>query len=229
MFRRFLLAGSALALAVFTAAPAEAQLNLRGLKFPASLQNVFMLRGEAVQNELKLNDEQKASLTELSQQLQQEAFEIFSGLQDLTPDEQKEQMPEVMKMIADKGKEVQENVDKILEEVQKARLKELSLQARGPQALEDEEIATALKITAEQKTKLEAIREEGNAAMEAAIQGLRAGGGDQGEIREKMSKLRKELSDKALAILTPEQTEQFNKLKGAEFKFPSGRGGGLPF
>jgi hypothetical protein len=32
-------------------------------------------------------------------------------------------------------------------------------------------------------------------------------------------------------VLTPEQKEQFEKLKGKEFKFPAGRGGGggLPF
>ena len=35
-----------------------------------------------------------------------------------------------------------------------------------------------------------------------------------------MAKLRKELSDKALAVLTPEQREQFDKMKGEKFDFP---------
>jgi Spy/CpxP family protein refolding chaperone len=229
MIRRFLLASATLALLLVFAPAAEAQLNLRGLKFPASLQNVMLLRGDAVQGELKLTDDQKKSLGDLAAQLQQEAFEIFSGLQDLTQEEQQEQMPEVMEMIAEKGKEIQEKVDKILEDQQKARLKELSLQARGAAALEDDELAAELKISDEQKAKLSAIREEGNEAMQKAFEELRAGGGDQGEMREKMAKFRKELSDKALAVLTPEQTEEFNKMKGAEFKFPSGRGGGFGF
>jgi hypothetical protein len=231
MIRRLLFAGSALAVALLAASPAQAQLNLRGLKFPASLQNVFLLRGDAVQTELGLKDEQKTAISELATALQQEAFEIFSGLQDLTPDEQKEQMPEVMQMIADKGKEIQEKVDKILADEQKTRLKELSVQARGPQALEDEEIAATLKLTDEQKKSLETIREEGNAAIQEAFTALRAEGGDQGKMREKMGEMRKQLSDKALAVLTPEQREQFDKLKGKEFKFPTGRGGGggLPF
>lgn len=230
MIRRILAAGAALALLLVFAPPAEAQLNLRGLRFPASLQNVFLLRGDAVQEELKLDAEQKQQLQELSLQLQQEAFEIFSGLQDLTPEEQQEQMPEVMEMIAERGKESQEKVDKILKDEQKSRLKELSLQARGAQALEDDEVAGALKLSDEQKEKLAAIREEGNAAMQEAFGKLRAGGGAQGEIREKMGKLRTELTDKALAVLTDEQREQFDKMKGAEFKFPQNRGGGgLPF
>ncbi len=230
MIRRILIASAALALLVTFAPSAQAQLNLRGLRFPASLQNVFLLRGEAVQTELKLDDEQKKSLGELSQQLQQDAFEIMSGLQDLTPEEQQEQMPEVMKMIEEKGNEIQGKVDTILKDEQKSRLKELSLQARGAAGLEDEEVAKALELSDDQLKKLAEIREEGNAAMQEAMQSLRAGGGDQGEMREKMGKLRDELSEKALAVLTDEQREKLDKMKGAEFKFPQQRGGrGLPF
>lgn len=227
MIRRFFLASATLALLLVLAPAAEAQ--LRGLRFPASLQNVFLLRGDAVQQELKLSDEQKATLSDLASQLQQEAFEIFSGLQDLTQEEQKEQMPEVMEMVAEKGKEIQEKVDKILEDQQKSRLKELSLQSRGAQALEDDELVAALKISEEQKAKLAAVREEGSDAIQKTFQELRAGGGDQGEMREKIAQMRKDLNEKALATLTPEQREQFEKMKGAEFKFPSGRGGGFPF
>ncbi len=229
MIRHILAAGIALALLLTFAPAAEAQLNLRGLRFPPSLQNVFLLRGDAVQDELKLDDEQKQQLQEVALQLQQEAFEIFSGLQDLTPEEQQEQMPEVMKMIEDRGQETQAKVDKILKEEQKSRLKELSLQARGTQSLEDEEIAEALELTDEQKKKLAEIREEGTAAMQEAIGELRSGGSGQGEIREKMEKLREELTKQAETVLTDAQRELFNKMKGAEFKFPQNRGGGLPF
>lgn len=230
MIRRIFAAGFALALMFVFAPSAEAQLNLRGLRFPASLQNVFLLRGEPVQNELKLDEEQKKQLGELSQQLQQEAFEIMSGLQDLTPEEQQEQMPEVMKMIEDKGKEIQEKVDTILKDEQKSRLKELSLQARGAAGLEDEEVSKALELSEDQLKKLAEIREEGNAAIQEALQNLRASGGAQGEIREKMGKLRDELSEKALAVLTDAQREKLDKMKGAKFDFPRQRGGGgLPF
>jgi hypothetical protein len=225
MFRPGLLAGVALALVVLTASSAEAQ--LRGLRFPPSLQNVFMLRSDEVQTELGLTDAQKTSLSELAMQLQQDAFEIFSGLQDLTPDEQKEAMPELMKTLGEKGKEVQGKVDGILDKKQIARLKELSVQSRGAQALEDDEVIAVLAINDDQKKKLADVREEGNAAMQQVLQKLREGGGDQGEIRKKMGELRKQLSDKALAILSPEQAKQFEKLKGAEFKFPPGRG--FPF
>jgi DNA-binding MarR family transcriptional regulator len=218
-------AALALVLVVSLAASAEAQ--LRGLRFPASLQNVFLLRGEEVQKELNLNDEQRALLADIAMKLQQDAFEIFSGLQDLTPEEQKEAMPDVMKMIDEKGKETQSQVDDLLDETQRHRLKELSFQARGAQALEDDEVVTALAITDEQKKKLADIREEGSTAIQTAFQKLRAGGGDQGEIRKQIGEMRKQLNEKALAVLTPEQLAKFEKMKGAEFKFPPSRG--FPF
>jgi Spy/CpxP family protein refolding chaperone len=117
----------------------------------------------------------------------------------------------------------------MLDDKQKARLKELSLQSRGATALEDDEVIAALKITDEQKKKLADIREEGNKLIEEAMQALRGGGGggDAGEARRKLGAMRKELTDKALAVLTPEQAKQLEKLKGAKFDFPPQRGFGF--
>lgn len=230
MVRTRVLTLSALLLAVALTSTASAQFGgLRGLKFPASLQNVFMLSGEAVQKELAISEEQKKSLSELGDQLRADALEIFSSLQDLTPEEQKEHMPELMKMITEKGAAMQEKIDKMLDDKQKARLKELSLQSRGATALEDDEVIAALKITDEQKKKLADIREEGNKLIEEAMQALRGGGGggDAGEARRKLGAMRKELTDKALAVLTPEQAKQLEKLKGAKFDFPPQRGFGF--
>ncbi|MEX0677897.1 MAG: hypothetical protein WD063_12525 [Pirellulales bacterium] len=226
MFRPWLVAGSAVALAVSVAASAQAQFP-RGMRFPASLQDVFMLRNEAVRKELNVNDEQQAVLASLAAKLQQDAFEIISGLQDLTPEEQKEAMADVMKMVAEKGKEVKQQVDGILDKTQIERFKELSLQSRGAQALEDDEMVAALEITDEQKKQLAGIREDGMQAVQEAFQKLRGGGSDQGDIRKKIMEMRNRLSDKALTVLTPEQREQFEKMKGAKFDFPAGRG--FPF
>ncbi len=222
MFRPLFLAALGLVLLMATSASAQ----FRGMRFPPSLQNIFMLRQEAVQQELGVNDEQKKTLSELAAQLQAEAMEIISGLQDLSPEEQKEHMPELMKMVGEKGKDIQEKVDKVLDQKQLARMKELSLQSRGAAALEDDEVSATLKISDDQKTKLVAVREEGSKKMEEAMQALRGGGGggDAGDIRQKMMDMRKELGDKALAVLSTEQREQFEKMKGAKFTFPPQRG-----
>lgn len=228
MFRPLLTTAAALALAVSMTASAEAQFNMRNLRFPASLQNVFMIGGEEVQTELGLSEEQKTKAADLGLQLRQEAFEIMSGLQDLTPEEQKEAMGDVMNMIAEKGKEVEGRLDELLDDKQAVRLKELSLQSRGAQALEDEELVAALKITDDQKKKLTEIRETGMDALQEAFGKLREAGGDQGDLRAKMQKLREELNEQGLAVLTPEQRKQLDTMKGKAFSFPPRRGG-LPF
>ncbi|HTM56289.1 MAG TPA: hypothetical protein VL175_19825 [Pirellulales bacterium] len=225
MRHRLPLAGLAVLAVVCSAQQAAAQ--FRNMRFPASLQNVFMLNGEAVQKELGLNDEQKKTISQLSDQMRADALEIMSGLQDLSPEEQKEHMPELMKMVGEKGKEMQGKIDQMLDKKQVNRLKELSLQNRGAQALEDDEVIAALKITDDQKKKLADIREEGAKKLEETMQSLRSSGGDQGEIRQKIMGMRKELGDKALTVLTSDQRAQFDKMKGPKFDFPPNRGFGF--
>jgi Spy/CpxP family protein refolding chaperone len=149
-------------------------------------------------------------------------------LQDLTDEERKEEMPNLMKMISEKGKDLQTQVDKILDAKQTARIKELSIQRRNVAALQDDEVVAALKLSDEQKEKLTAIRDSTAKEQEEIVKGLLSGGGDRSQIRTKMEALQKTVGEKSFAVLTPEQREQFEKMKGAKFNFPpQGRGPGF--
>jgi hypothetical protein len=77
---------AAMAIALLTTSTAMAQFGGRGLQIPVSAQNIMLLNGEAVQKELGLSDEQTKAVTDLARQMQAEAMEILSGLQDLTPE-----------------------------------------------------------------------------------------------------------------------------------------------
>ncbi|MBI3838870.1 MAG: hypothetical protein HY288_13185 [Planctomycetia bacterium] len=229
MFRPLLLAGCALTLAMLMASSASAQFFGRGMRVPPSVRNIMMLRSDAVKKELDLSADQQKSLDEIAAQMQSEAMEIISGLQDLTPEEREKELPSLLKTMTEKGKELQAQVDKVLNAKQLTRMKELSIQQRGPEAFEDEEVATALKLSDDQKKKLVAVRDEAADKQQEIIKALTSGegGGDRAAIGEKMQALRKELGDKALAVLTAEQREIFEKMKGAKFDFP--QGGRRPF
>jgi hypothetical protein len=219
MLRHALLVGSMFGLLVLsTASSAQAQFG-RGFNIPPSVQNLFMLRDQAVQKELALDEGQTKGINELAAQMQAEAMEVMSGLQDLTPEEQKQELPSIMKMVGEKGKEIQEKVDKVLNEKQRVRVKELSIQRRGVEALQDDEVIEALKLSDEQKQKLTAIRDE-IADKQQAI--FKDAGGDRQQMREKFLALRKEAGESAMAILTSDQREQFDKMKGPKFDFPQG-------
>ena len=229
MLRLSLFAGLALALAALMTSSASAQFG-RGFQIPPAVQTIFLLKTEAVQKELDLNEEQTKSAGNLAAQMQSDAMEIMSGLQDLNEEERKQELPNLMKMMSEKGKELQGKVDKLLNPKQTARMKELSLQRRGVAALQDDEIvggpedqrraenATARRIRERRPKQQEEV-------MKAVIAG--GGGGGRQAIQGKMEAMRKELGDKALAVLTSEQRDQFEKMKGAKFDFPQTRGFGF--
>lgn len=228
MLRLSLFAGLALALAALMTSSASAQFG-RGFQIPPAVQTIFLLKTEAVQKELDLNEEQTKSAGNLAAQMQSDAMEIMSGLQDLNEEERKQELPNLMKMMSEKGKELQGKVDKLLNPKQTARMKELSLQRRGVAALQDDEIIAALKLSEEQKKQLAEIRESSAKQQEEVMKAVIAGGGGGGRqaIQGKMEAMRKELGDKALAVLTSEQRDQFEKMKGAKFDFPQTRGFGF--
>ena len=226
MLRRVsILASLALTLLMTPAAWAQ----FRGFQIPPAVRNIFLLRTDVVQKELDLSGDQIAAITDLSNKMQSEMLEVLSGLQDLSDEEKKEALPELMKTVGEKAKDLQEKVDKTLNPKQQARMKELSLQQRGVEALNDDEVIGALNLSDDQKTKLSAIREEAAAKQEEMMNSLfSGGGGDAGALRTKLAAFRKELGEKALAVLTDAQREQFEKMKGAKFNFPQGgRGFGL--
>src|SRR5262245_35214080 len=146
-------------LAMVMASSAQAQ-RRGGLNLPPVVQNLMLMRVEAVQKELALSEEQSKTIVELAAQMQSEAMEIMSGLQDLTPEERQKELPGLMKMVAEKGKELQTKVDKVLDAKQTARMRELSIQRRGVDALQDDEVTDALKLDDAQKQKLNTLRDE---------------------------------------------------------------------
>jgi hypothetical protein len=224
---RLSLAGVAtLALVLVTSSNAQAQFG-RNFRIPPVVQDIMMMSSAEVQKELTLSPEQTKSVNDIATEMRTTAMEIMSGLQDLTPEEQKEELANVMKMVTEEAKNLQVQVDEILDDKQTARMKELSLQRRNVEALEDKEVAESLKLTEEQGKKLIDIRNEAADKQDAIIQEAIKSGGDRSKIREKIEELRKELGDKALAVLTTEQREQFDKMKGAKFNFPRQRGFGF--
>jgi hypothetical protein len=93
-------------------------------------------------------------------------------------------------------------VAELLTPEQSKRLKEISLQQRGPTALTDPEVAKALDLSEDQQTKVKSINEETATAMRDLFT---PGQPPDEDARKKMADLRKSSGDKLLALLSPEQ------------------------
>lgn len=188
--------------------------------------NVFALLGnEKVQKELELVDEQKADLKKLGEDAQAKMREAMTGFNFREASEaDRTKLREKTEALT---KDARKKVDEILIPDQVKRLKEISLQVRGTRALGDPEIVAALTITADQTAAIEKVREDMGPKYREAF------GGSREENEKKMAELRKESTDKTLAVLSATQREKFEKMKGEKFDIdpnelrgPGGPGGG---
>lgn len=100
--------------------------------------------------------------------------------------------------------------------------------ANGGIALDDAQVAKALKITEDQNAKLDEAFAANAQAMRDAFQDFQ--GMSPEERQEKMTQLRAEGNKRLLAVLTDEQRAEFEKMQGAKIEidrsqlFPGRRG-----
>jgi Spy/CpxP family protein refolding chaperone len=184
--------------------PAKPAEQSRGQGMARGGSGLALLRLDAVAKDLELSDEQKESLKKVDDEARTKMKDLRDSLKDAS---REERMP---KLVAAE-KEITEKVDSVLNEKQRARLKEIRLQVRGAGALSDPSIADALKLTDEQKQKLMDLAKERRDAVRTAIQDA---GGDRTAARAKIGPIVKDANEKMQKVLTPEQTEEFDKMKG---------------
>ncbi len=216
--RRTAMLFTVLGLIVLASAPAQAQRRGGRGGFGGMRNNaLFMLRSPELQKELKLSDDQRADIGGLMS----EAIGAMQDLRDADPEERREVMQELME-------EGQAELKKILNEDQQKRLHEIQLQQQGAAGIVSAEVAKELKITDEQKGKIETIIEETSEAQGELFQEMRDGG-DREEIMQKVQELRKGRDEKVLALLSADQTKQWTAMLGEPFEMPQrgfGRRGG---
>ena len=205
-----------LGLVVLATAPAQAQRRGGGRGFGSMRNNpLFMLRTPELQKELKLSDDQRADIGGLMS----EALGAMQDLRDADEEERREIMQELME-------EGRIELNKILDKDQQKRLHEIQLQQQGPAGVVSAEVAKELKISEEQKGKIETIIEETGEAQRELFGELREGG-DREEVMQKVQALRKERDETVLALLSADQKKQWTTMLGEPFEMPRrGFGGG---
>jgi hypothetical protein len=165
---------------------------------------VPLLAERAVQDDLKLTAEGCERINALSRRRAEQFRDLFTRHQS---DEERHQG---FLALARSSEAVVEN---ILTQEQLARLRQIKLQRDGARAFEDPEVSTALKLTAEQRTRIRTIQ------TEAFLSGIpRLGPGKPGKppgppAPSPLEKIVK-------TVLTVEQAQQWQKLTGEPFKGP---------
>lgn len=183
-----------------------------------------LLRVEEVQQELDLRPEQIEAIENVSQRGERPDFDRNASEAD-----RREAMRARMEEI---NKRAAEQLEEVLLPDQLERGREIVLQQQGAAALSDPEVAAKLDLTEEQKEK---IAERQRAAREKMIASMREafGSGDREAIAKSMAEARESTLQEVLAVLTPEQREKYESMRGEKFDLPAsammrGFGGGRP-
>jgi Spy/CpxP family protein refolding chaperone len=198
----------------------------------------FMLQSSEVQKELELVDDQKQKLKTAGEELRAEMTKAFEETRNLSAEERRAKTTELMKPFEEK---ITKKLDEILLPHQMERAKQLAVQRMGTGAIADPKVQEELKITEDQKAKFREIingvdqqRKEtfGNQSpFSMDSDARRKWFQENGPKMEKFRQSMEEAGNKALDVLTPEQKEALDKMKGKKFDFPTpsfGRRGGGP-
>jgi hypothetical protein len=121
----------------------------------------------------------------------------------------------------ERAREEKAKLAEILLPHQLKRLNEIYLQIAGVGALQDEDVAKELNITADQKVKMTAVREEHSAKRREMFTGG-GGGGDREALMAKMTEMRKVEDEQVLGVLTADQKAKLTEMKGKPFDLPEG-------
>ena len=160
---------------------------------------------DKIRQDARSNQGERPNFRELTEAQREEFFKKFRTQQETT------------------NKKIQEAIEEVLLPQQVERLEEIRLQIQGVAALLTEPVQKSLKITAEQKTKFEAIQKGTQEKGQELFSGVREAfqGGDREkaqammqEIREKMTAMQKEAEGKVLGVLTDGQKKEFKEMKG---------------
>ena len=191
---------------------------------PVSITQLLQI--ETVRKAAEILDEQVADIKKSVDKIRQDARSTQgerSNFRELTEAQREEFFKKFREQQETTNKKIQEAVAEVLLPQQVERLEEIRLQIQGVAALLTEPVQKTLKITAEQKTKFEAIQKGTQEKGQELFSGVREAfqGGDREkaqammqEIRKKMTAMQKEAEGKILGILTDGQKTEFKAMKG---------------
>ncbi len=170
---------------------------------PVPADDLGMLSMEQFQSELELVDRQKEQIAALRQDLNERRRKAVGDVKNVEPRKVASRFRELESSLQ---QETKTRLAEILLPHQVDRLKQLRLQMqvrnRGLSALAGPDLADALGLSDDQKTRLAEKQAEA-----------------QKQLREKIEELRRQLQkDVIQEVLTPDQRAKLSKLTGSEFK-----------
>ena len=182
----------------------------------------MLLSNKGVQQEIKLTPDQQKKVEALAEVLREKVMGINEKVQDVAqgPERQAKRM-ELMKPI---NEELKKSLAQIVSPAQLTRFNQIVLQTANIQAFSDPDVVAKLKITDDQKSKIQDIAMGAMERRRELFQGFQD---DREGTMKKMADLNKELMGKCAALLTADQKALWKDMVGepyeVKFEPPPGR------
>jgi hypothetical protein len=192
--------------------PEAGELRVTGDGYAAAGEVVTLLVSPDVHLLLGMSEEEVAGASEIDRRYREALRQLYSGGQWRPPHVDPAALPA--------RQEVERKVGRLLGEERAARLRRLSWRVRGGDALLDEDLAGVLRLTEEQRRQAATVAEENEAeytrvlAECSAVRGRGAQrSSDSAGLQGRVVDANQAGSARLLALLTPEQQEQFTRLR----------------
>ena len=172
----------------------------------------MLLTNKSVQTEIKATADQVSKLTTFAEEFNTKQREARATLKDLSQEERQTKMREMMtKSQAEMDKALAE----ILKPEQVKRFHEIQVQTAGAMGITMGRVGEKLKLTDDQKTKIQDINREAFQALGDLRQAMQD---DREGTMKKIAVVRKETLGKVLEVLTAEQKTCYGALAGKPFE-----------
>jgi Spy/CpxP family protein refolding chaperone len=230
MRKRYFIAGSLLVIGMVAIVQAQPGIGFGFGGGPSSL-----VTNKAVQEDLKLTEEQINKLKDWSKDFRAKREEIYKDkgidLKDFKAgftEEGKAKRAEANALV---NKEAYKQLGDILKKEQIERLKQIERQQLGVNAFTNAEVVELLKLSDSQKTTVKGVTSDFNKERQdvfaEAFKDKKGFGKVDPEVTKKVAKLEKEAVSKIVDVLDEKQKKTWKELLGAEFDLTKLQFGGF--
>jgi len=220
-----------LALVAVMAAPAMAQRQRQGGGGRGGFQfgPLQLLANKSVQEELKITDDQKKKIEEVSKANRDEREKLMkdAGITRENAREKRDEMAKITKTLNEKADKAVEGVGLTTE--QSKRFGQIRLQTMGMRAFSNEKVQADLKLTDDQKKKIKEVSEALTKDREEIFKDLNFRDREKfQEAQKKFAEKQKEAEGQIASSLSAEQKKAWKEMTGEKFeiKFEQRRPGG---
>jgi hypothetical protein len=195
--------------------PEAGRLRVTGDGYAAAGELVTLIVSPEVHRLLGMSDDEVAGASEIDRRYREALRRIYSG-GHWGP-------PHVDPAAAPARREAERDIEEFLGEERTSALRRLSWRIRDGDALLDDDVAEVLRLTEEQRGRLMRVAEENeqeHTRLLAEVSAVRGRGADRisdpAGLSGRARSAHEAGSARLLALLTPEQQQQFARLKAGE-------------